>query len=105
MSEDKHTSGPWNVVEYGDGDSLVIHYGDEHRICFMATPGDSPRAMARIEANAALIASAPDLLASLREFMEDERFQVGVGGNPIAVDAMLSRARAAISKATGGEKR
>lgn len=52
-------------------------------------------------ANARLIAAAPDLYASLREFMEDDRFQVGVGGNPIAVEAMIARARAALSKASG----
>jgi hypothetical protein len=31
----------------------------------------------------------------------DPRFQVGVGGNPIAVEKMIERARAAIKKATG----
>jgi hypothetical protein len=46
--------------------------------------------------------AAPDLLASLQEFMGgDPRFQVGVGGNPIAVEKMIERARAAIKKATG----
>lgn len=51
------TQGPWNVVEYGDGDSLVIHYGDEHRICFMATPGGSAGEWRRIQANATFIAT------------------------------------------------
>lgn len=51
---------PWSVVPYNDGDSLVVHDArPDHRVCFMATAhreGD----MARIEANARLIAAAPD---------------------------------------------
>lgn len=49
--------------------------------------------LAEAEANAAR------LLASLRDFLENPLFQVSVGGNPIAVDAMLARARNAIAKA------
>ncbi len=59
-------AGPWHVVEYGDGDSLVIHYGDEHRICFMATHGGSQREWQRIQANAAFIAAAnPETILGL----------------------------------------
>lgn len=43
------------------------------------------------------------LLASLRDFLENPLFQVSVGGNPIAVDAMLARAREAIVRAEGLE--
>lgn len=53
----KATSGPWDVVAYGDGDSLAIHEGRDWRICFMATPGETRGAMERIEANAAHIAT------------------------------------------------
>lgn len=53
------------------------------------------------DADAALIAAAPDLLASLKCFLEDIRFQVTVGGNPIMVDRMIAAARAAIAKAEG----
>lgn len=42
-----------------------------------------------------------DLLAALRCFLDDPRFQVGVGGNPIVVERMIGQARAAIAKATG----
>jgi hypothetical protein len=39
---------------------------------------------------------------ALRYFLCDDRFQVAVGGNPIAVDAMLAEARAALQdKETG----
>jgi hypothetical protein len=43
------------------------------------------------------------LVAALTCFLDDPRFQVAVGGNPIAVEEMLAKARAALtaSKATG----
>lgn len=54
------------------------------------------------EANARLIAAAPDLLVLAEIFLGgDERYQVAVGGNPIAVDKMLADARATIAKAKG----
>ena len=64
----KHTPGPWTVEDYGDDEAptLVIHRGEtENRICFMATPG-SHGDPAMIEADARLIAAAPDLLAALK---------------------------------------
>ena len=66
-----HTPGPWTVVEYGDDDSptLVIHRDAESRVCFMATPG-SHGDPAQIEADARLIAAAPD-------FMEATRVRIG----------------------------
>lgn len=59
--------GPWTVELYGDGDSLVIHSGPDERVCFMATPGESPGAMERIERNANLIAAAPAMRDALRD--------------------------------------
>lgn len=41
------------------------------------------------------------LCASLRDFIDDGRFQVSVGGNPIAVAAMLQRAAKALAMAEG----
>lgn len=59
----QHTPGPWFVVPYGDGDSLVVcsDKGGEWRICFMATHGGTESVWQAIQANAALIASAPDM--------------------------------------------
>lgn len=67
MSTSEHTPESWTVEEYGDEDSptLVIHKDSESRICFMATPG-SHGDPAKIEANAYLIAAAPDMRAALR---------------------------------------
>ena len=61
----KHTPGPWTIEEYGDEDAptLVIHRDSETRICFMATSG-AHGDPAKIEADARLIAAAPDLLGA-----------------------------------------
>ncbi len=67
---DRADDGEWSVRLYGDGDSLVIESEREWRICFMATPGASPSAMDRIEANAGLIVelknALPMILSALR---------------------------------------
>lgn len=62
-----HADGPWNIVPYGDGDSLVIHVGHtQNRVCFMATPSNVTDDLPRIKANARLIAAAPDMLTALK---------------------------------------
>jgi len=58
------------------------------------------------EANARLIVTAvnahDDLVKYLSIFLgHDDRFQISVGGNPNALDAMLDEARAALAKAQG----
>ena len=72
----KCTPAPWTIEEYGNDETpnLVIHKDSESRICFMATPG-SHGDPAIIEANAQLIAAAPDLLeaAVILEDAEDKR--------------------------------
>lgn len=52
-------------------------------------------------ASEAASAMSADLLAALKCFVDDERFQVGVGGNPNAVEKMIAYAMAAIAKAEG----
>ena len=41
-----------------------------------------------------------DLVAALKDFIENPQFSVAVGGNPIRVEQMIAKARAAIAKAT-----
>lgn len=73
LREGGFTPGPWKIVSYGDGDSLVIcEQDDTFRICFMATPGGSPASWAKIKANAALIAEAPDLLTGIERLLKRE---------------------------------
>lgn len=96
-----HTSGPW--IPDRDprmGMEWNIHILDQrgHAICFMAhSDGATPE---RDEANAALVAAAPELLGALQVFAErsssDEFITITVRTEHV------ERARAAIAKATGG---
>jgi hypothetical protein len=45
--------------------------------------------------------AADDLLSVMLDLFENPQFQVAIGGNPIMVDALMDRARTAISRATG----
>lgn len=93
-----YTPGPWSIREYGDGDSLVVENAPNWRICFMATPGESPGAMAKIEANARLIAAAPDLLEAL------EAMIASCACHRAAFCPACNAGRAAIAKATQPER-
>ena len=94
----KHTPAPWTIQEYGDDDTptLVVRKGDtENRICFMATPG-SHGDPAMIEADAHLIAAAPDLLKAAQRALNVLRAQ----GESIRPNNVLGALNAAIEKAT-----
>ena len=102
MTEAKHTPGPWHLEEMGynsssyyirgsseSGDRLTIGKGAVAHI---------PRSTVNpMEANARLIAAAPELLEALAEIVSAAD---GEGWNQL--DPSLSKARAAIAKATGG---
>ena len=77
----QHTPGPWTV------DNQYIHGPDGIR--FLAVAGDGAG-----QANARLIASAPDLYAALENIIE-HRERMGLGS-----DHVYDAARAAIAKAT-----
>ena len=89
-NDPKHTPGPWlkmrasgpaprwTVEAPASGVRIAVDYGD-------GPAGHS-------EANMALVAAAPDLLAALERIAEDDPFSVGMPGRV---------ARAAIAKARG----
>lgn len=63
--------------------------------------------LAAAEARVARLEDAmPRLVDALRCFLEDQRFHVSVGGNPIAVEQMIAEARAAVEagEELGGQK-
>ena len=97
MSE--HTPGPWVFAI----DDKWIYIGEvgyaDYRNAFAKVDYDDVDHDTAL-ANARLIACAPELLAVVRDFMENPLFQVAVGGNPTMVDDFMERARAAIAKAT-----
>ena len=86
----KHTPGPWFVGEtlstrgaciVGDGDSVVCEFDGRH--------GET------VEADARLIAAAPDLLEALHQLINEANvFEA-------APARLLNNARKAIAKATG----
>lgn len=83
MSDLKHTPGPW------DNDNNVIWGGKNDNIIAVSASFKYKEG----EANAKLIAAAPDLLKELRNMVEswdDDCF----------IDVEIDKARAAIKKAT-----
>ena len=100
MSQTQHTQGPW-IYEYSpytsqDGDEIPAFeiFGSE-KVC--DTNEDRPEH--EQEANARLIAAAPDLLGALEEFVADMAGRFG----QIPDDCTAyQQALAAIAKATGG---
>jgi hypothetical protein len=101
----KHTPGPWTVEEYGDDETpaLVIHKDSESRICFMATPG-SHGDPAKIEADARLIAAAPDMYEALKAIVaENDDYRSGLPeeweGDPL--NDACERARQILNRVHG----
>lgn len=91
-----HTPGPWTVVRNGDSNAL-IRYSDGENASYIAQCNDLQLCPEHgtVEANARLIAAAPDLLAALEELLADKYL-----ADPINADRMAN-ARAAIAKAKG----
>ena len=83
-----HTPGPWEAMPMPQGSSgMRIFAGNQ----YLAFVGDTDH-ISPSEANAALIAAAPDMLDALEYWMD-------VGDDHKAID----KARAAIAKARGGQ--
>ncbi|KKM61425.1 hypothetical protein LCGC14_1531850 [marine sediment metagenome] len=59
-----HTEGPWHYIQYGDGDNAIITSEGDGRICELVT--NEPVAVR--DANARLIAAAPEMLDALKRF-------------------------------------
>lgn len=101
MSENKHTPGPWKMGKRKDG-SWWISLGD-----FKTGPHFQGDVTVEVtDADAALIAAAPDLLAALDGLLADDLEPVdGFGPHVEACArrkaAAFAAARAAIAKARG----
>ena len=105
MSEAKHTPGPW-VLETVRTSCGICHKvgpfpgrreNDEprHACLYADYPSKHNPADAELDANAILIAAAPDLLDALEKFV---KYAVECNDDSFELD----HARAAIAKATGG---
>ena len=89
----QHTAGPWKVVE-------ATVQSEEYVICDCDGFGDG--AAPQIEANARLVAAAPDLLDALEELVERDRAEAAEAGFTDDEMTWLEDARRAIAKAKGG---
>lgn len=85
----KHTPGPWFYDVHPDKSQAIFWDSRGYTVFHLSHtfPND-------VRANARLIAAAPDLLAALKDAVEIAESQGHI----------VKTARAAIAKATGGEK-
>lgn len=91
----KHTPGPWKLLYTPEGSFEVV---EPHDLCRIVARGHG--ADAEGKANARLIASAPELLAELRELVfQYEALQELDGHKKAAIKVSTEKARAAIAKA------
>jgi hypothetical protein len=96
----KHTPGPWTLdkksaISYGWRDGKPIRYEIAECKGFPASA----------EANARLISAAPELLEALRGLVGQADAQFKVGDRHATFNKQtIDTARAAIAKATGGER-
>jgi hypothetical protein len=97
----KHTPGPWTVIYAPDTGFTIWHdprlHGDKRRGAVIIAA--DLRAGPETEANARLIAAAPDMLAALREMVGF----VGTNGHALSMvsSGTWNAARWAIAKAEG----
>lgn len=109
----KHTPGPWVAVRWSDDE--VEAYGwsfsaGGHLLPLSDLETDNPD---ECEANARLIASAPELLEALRMWQHlheaaagyegkyGKELDAAIAAQQIKIDAAANASRAAIAKATG----
>ena len=91
----KHTPGPWEAVNGPEDTYYVEECGQRGivaEVLHICTDEWT-------DANASLIAAAPDLLAALRDLVDDCESANGCMGNEHKIDT--DEARAAIAKAEG----
>jgi hypothetical protein len=94
-----HIPGPWHVEQNEDG--LVIHSDDGTEICEVTGQTFDEYAEEETEANAKLIAAAPELLDALKMaecVIENYKDELDEADEDVPA---LAEIRAAIAKATG----
>lgn len=100
----KHTLGPWVVTRVSKSTILKDIYvsAGSERIARVVVPATAS-SIDEYEANARLIAAAPDLLEALRELEEAARCVQAGEWDRSSIDVERRKARAAIAKATGSQ--
>ena len=99
-----HTPGPWRI----SSKSKYLVKTDEYRICQVFRSTIDPSLNEQAEADARLIAAAPDLLEALKEVLKgmEAAYTEGCSEVPPNIDwfdySSVTQAYTAIAKATGG---
>lgn len=107
MSEFKHTPGPWRISRTSGMEIFINQdYDQPNRVPgYFAEVRRFTSDHEQVDANARLIAAAPELLEALEQLVSDyERgIHVEFGGSPWLKEKLeeLDYARAAIAKALG----
>ena len=105
-NKSQHTPGPWMTeAEYRDGSPYLIYAKGSIKIADLrnSTPAEAPETDAEFDANAALIAAAPELLEALEDMMSANGGGKKFCGHGFSCNCAWDKARAAISKAKGGK--
>ena len=115
----KHTPGPWRITNNGDaivsddGGTLIVETGQAYWQNLEAASAGAGHEIAKrhlpeVQANASLIAAAPELLEALKgchamltECAKQHRLDGSGEGHGSMADKHAAIARAAIAKATG----
>lgn len=95
--EAKHTPGPWTTDDIDQSDFYRYVIGENKIVCRVRLKGFMGNKLEHAEANARLIAAAPDLLDSLSEIFD----YAGGADSALHDEYVMDRARAAIAKAEG----
>jgi hypothetical protein len=92
----KHTPAPWEFLnDFG----VMRIKGSAIEIAQIKITGDGEEDFDEAEANAQLIATAPDLLDALQKLVD-----ANLSGSLFVIADAVSNAKSVITKATGGEK-
>jgi len=104
---EKHTPGPWEMplhpyIQQSDGEGANFSDGDWEIVPPLGEAG--PVAIVNSEANALLIAAAPELLEALRSLLTGLQFVQSAPRDPGGrglLQAAVDDARKVLAKATG----
>lgn len=99
MNTKKHTLGPWNIsAEHSDDRHIVIDLG-ERKGCVLIERHIVGHDMSD-QANAALVAAAPEMLEALKRIIQSAPFN----GLPLALETDIQNACHVIAQAEGRDK-
>lgn len=98
--------GPWHQGTRGPNGCPIIGDAKHTMVCMLAHTDKQPEQRERAEANAQLIAAAPELLEALKGIVEEYDRDLSdrtIEEDCAAIEARYRRAREVIAKATGKE--